>query len=248
MRFDVLTIFPDMVLSAVQYGVMGRALKRGIVDVRAVNIRDFARGPHRSTDDRPYGGGYGMVMKPGPIFRALQAVERVGGSSPAILLSPQGEVFHQRLARELAGLEQVILVCGRYEGVDERVRQLCIDREISIGDYVLSGGELGALVVMDAVTRLLPHALGGEGSTVEDSFENGLLEYPQYTRPSVFQELAVPEVLLSGNHEKIRLWRQQESLRRTLERRPELLQKKEVRPGSGTRASHDEEPQRGPAR
>lgn len=252
MRFDVLTLFPEMVLSAVRYGIMGKALDRGIVDVRALNIRDFARGPHRTTDDRPYGGGYGMVMKPGPIFRALQTVERTGKAHPVILLSPQGEVFNQRLAWELAELDQLIFVCGRYEGVDERIRDLCIDREISIGDYVLSGGELGALVVMDAVTRLLPHALGGEGSNTEDSFADGLLEYPHYTRPSLFQGIAVPEVLLSGNHERIRTWRRMESIRRTRERRPELLRTAELDPDEISalaqigRSKRDDEPGNGP--
>ncbi|WP_084516904.1 tRNA (guanosine(37)-N1)-methyltransferase TrmD [Desulfatiglans anilini] len=254
MRFDVLTLFPEMVLSAVRYGIMGRALDRGIADIRAVNIRDFARGPHRTTDDRPYGGGYGMVMKPGPIFRALESVERIGKGHPVILLSPQGEVFNQRLAWELAELDQLIFVCGRYEGVDERIRDLCIDREISIGDYVLSGGELGALVVMDAVTRLLPDALGGEGSSTEDSFAGGLLEYPHYTRPSVFQGLSVPEVLLSGNHEKIRIWRRKESIRRTRERRPDLMETAEIEPGErpspapAGRPRKDEESGSGPGR
>ncbi len=225
MRFDVLTIFPGMFEAYLSEGVLGRAVKRGLAQVRVVNIRDFAQGPHKTTDDRPYGGGNGMVMKPGPIHRALSSIERVRGRSQVILLSPQGERFDQSTAWELSGWDQLILVCGRYEGVDERVIISSVDRELSLGDFILSGGELAALMLMDAVSRLLPGVLGGEGSNLEDTFEDGLLEYPQYTRPSVFQGMAVPDILLSGDHEKIRLWRRRESLRRTLERRPDLLEK-----------------------
>ena len=230
MRFDVLTIFPEMFLPSLRGGILGRAVKKGIVEVRLINIRDFARGTHRNTDDRLYGGGDGMVMKPGPIYRALQSVERVGDRSLTLLLSPQGQVFEQRASWELSGWDQLILICGRYEGVDERIRSVCIDRELSIGDYVLSGGELGAMVVMDAVCRLIPGSLGGERSSLEDSFEDGLLEYPQYTRPRLFQGEEVPPVLLSGDHEKIRLWRRTESLKRTLEKRPDLLKKAKLTP------------------
>ena len=230
MKFDVLTIFPEMVSANLQEGILGRAVKRGIVDVRIVNIRNFARGPHRSTDDRPYGGGDGMVMRPGPISRALESIDRVRGGSHVILLSPQGERFDQETAWELSRGNQIVLICGRYEGVDERIRLTCIERELSIGDYVLSGGELAALVVMDAVSRLIPGVLGGERSNLEDSFEDGLLEYPQYTRPQVFKGQEVPPVLLSGDHEKIRMWRRAESLKRTLEKRPDLLQKATLTP------------------
>jgi tRNA (guanine37-N1)-methyltransferase len=230
MKFDVLTIFPEMVSASLREGILGRAVKRGIVEVRLVNIRSFARGAHRTTDDRPYGGGDGMVMRPGPISRALKSIDRVKGRSPVILLSPQGERFDQKTAWELSNRDQIILVCGRYEGVDERIRLTCIERELSIGDYVLTGGELAALVVMDAVSRLIPGVLGGERSNLEDSFEDGLLEYPQYTRPKVFQGQEVPPVLLSGDHEKIRLWRRTESLRRTLERRPDLLPQARLTP------------------
>ncbi|MEA2040168.1 MAG: tRNA (guanosine(37)-N1)-methyltransferase TrmD [Thermodesulfobacteriota bacterium] len=228
MRFEILTIFPEMFSSYLKEGVQGRAIKNRIVNVKIVNIRDFANGSHKTTDDRPYGGGDGMVMKPDPIYRALESVERPDVRSLTVLLSPQGKTFNQAFAWELSGLDQLILVCGRYEGVDERIRMSCIDTELSIGDYVLSGGELGAMVVMDAVTRLIPGALGGERSNLEDSFEDGLLEYPQYTRPRVFNDKEVPPVLLSGNHEKIRLWRRSESLKRTLERRPDLLQKADL--------------------
>ena len=230
MKFDVLTIFPEMVSASLREGILGRAVKRGIVTVRLLNIRNFARGAHRTTDDRPYGGGDGMVMRPGPISRALESIDRVKGRSPVILLSPQGERFDQKTAWELSNRDQIILICGRYEGVDERIRLTCIERELSIGDYVLTGGELAALVVMDAVSRLIPGVLGGERSNLEDSFEDGLLEYPQYTRPNVFQGQEVPPVLLSGDHEKIRLWRRTESLRRTLERRPDLLQQARLTP------------------
>jgi tRNA (guanine37-N1)-methyltransferase len=230
MRFDVLTIFPEMFPANLQEGILGRAVKKGIVEVRLVNIRNFARGAHKTTDDRPYGGGDGMVMKPEPISRALKSVDRVSGRSLVILLSPQGEKFDQKIAWELARGQHIILICGRYEGVDERVRLTCIDKELSIGDYILSGGEPAALVIMDAVSRLIPGVLGGERSNLEDSFEDGLLEYPQYTRPRVFQCEEVPRVLLSGDHEKIRLWRRAESLKRTLKSRPDLLQKARLTP------------------
>lgn len=228
MKFDVLTLFPDMFTSYLREGILGRAIERGLVDVALLNIRDFSRGVHRVVDDRPYGGGEGMVMKAGPIFRALQSVERVEGHGPVVLFSPQGEPFSQDMAWEMAEWRQIILVCGRYEGVDERVRSTCIDMELSIGDYVLNGGELAAMVVIEAVSRLIPDVLGGERSNLEDSFENGLLEYPHYTRPRVFKDLAVPPVLLSGDHEKIRLWRKKQSLKRTLLRRADLLQKAEL--------------------
>ncbi|HKI50173.1 MAG TPA: tRNA (guanosine(37)-N1)-methyltransferase TrmD [Desulfobacteria bacterium] len=230
MKFDVLTLFPDMFTSYLKEGILGRAIERGLVDVALLNIRDFAKGPHRVVDDRPYGGGEGMVMKPGPIFRALESVERLKGHGKVVLFSPQGEPFTQSMAWEMAEWQQIILVCGRYEGVDERVRSTCIDMELSIGDYVLNGGELAAMVVIEAVSRLIPDVLGGERSNLEDSFENGLLEYPQYTRPRVFEGQEVPPVLLSGDHEKIRLWRKKESLKRTLTRRADLLQQSELSP------------------
>jgi len=225
MRFDVLTLFPDLFAPFVEQGVMGRAVQQGKLVVRLTNIRDHARGAHRVTDDRPYGGGSGMVMKAGPIVRALSAVERISDRCRVVLLTPQGRLFNQELAWELANLEQLILVCGRYEGVDERVLEGSVDQEISIGDYVLSGGEAAALVVMDAVGRLVPGVLGSEDSNREDSFEDGLLEHPHYTRPRVFEGREVPEVLLSGDHERIRVWRRAQALKRTLERRPDLLER-----------------------
>lgn len=225
MRYDILTLFPDLFPPFLQTGVLGRGIERGLVDVRLINIRSFARGPHKVTDDRPYGGGNGMIMKPGPIVRALESIDRVSERSLVILLTPQGRPFEQSVAWELSGADQIILVCGRYEGVDERIRSDQIDMEVSIGDYILSNGELGALVFLDAVSRLIPGVLGGEGSNRDDSFENGLLEYPHYTRPRIFRDKEVPSILLSGDHEKIRLWRRRESLRRTLQKRPELLKK-----------------------
>jgi len=225
MRYDILTLFPDLFPPFLQTGVLGRGIERGVVDVRLINIRSFARGPHKVTDDRPYGGGNGMIMKPGPIVRALESIDRVSERCQVILLTPQGRPFEQSVAWELSGADQIILVCGRYEGVDERIRSDQIDMEVSIGDYILSNGELGALVIIDAVSRLIPGVLGGEGSNRDDSFEDGLLEYPHYTRPRIFRDKEVPSVLLSGDHEKIRLWRRRESLRRTLQKRPELLKK-----------------------
>ena len=230
MKFDVLTLFPEMLTAYLQQGVLGRAVKSGLVGVNLINIRDFAKGTHKTTDDRPYGGGEGMVMKPGPIYRALKSVDRVEGRSPVILLSPQGKLFDQSIAWEMSGWDQLVLVCGRYEGIDERIKLTCIDMELSIGDYILSGGELGAMVIVDAVSRLIPGVLGGERSNLEDSFEDGLLEYPQYTRPRVFQDEDVPEILLSGNHEKIRVWRRKESLKRTLEKRPDLIKQAKLTP------------------
>lgn len=229
MRLDILTIFPNLFTSFLEESIIGRALRNGVVDIRLTNIRSFALGPHHTTDDRPYGGGDGMVMKPGPIFRALKSIERVGERSMVILLTPQGERFDQTVAWELSRMDHLILICGRYEGVDERIRTGFVDREISIGDYVLTGGELAAMVVADALIRLLPGVLGGEKSALEDTFQDGLLEYPHYTRPRVFEKKEVPGVLLSGNHEEIRVWRRTESIRRTLERRPDLLEKRDLK-------------------
>lgn len=225
MRFDILTLFPDLFVAFVKETIPGRAVAKGLVDIHLINIRSSARGPHHVTDDRPYGGGDGMVMKAGPICRAVASIERAGDRSKVVLLTPQGAPFNQALAWELSRMEQLIIICGRYEGVDERIRTQCVDLELSIGDYVLSGGELGAMVVVDAVSRLVPGVLGGERSNREDSFEGGLLEYPHYTRPRVFGGEEVPPVLLSGDHEKIRVWRRTQALKRTLERRPDLLQK-----------------------
>jgi tRNA (guanine37-N1)-methyltransferase len=225
MRFDILTLFPGLFTPFLDEGVLGRAVKRGLLDIRLINIRSFARGVHKVTDDRPYGGGNGMVMKPGPIYRALNSLGRVKGESLVILLTPQGKTFDQSMAWELARWSHLIFVCGRYEGIDERIRTRHIDMELSIGDYILSGGELGAMVVLDAISRLVPGVLGGERSNLEDSFEDGLLEYPHYTRPRNFMGEEVPAILLSGDHEKIRAWRRAEAIKRTHERRPDLLKR-----------------------
>jgi tRNA (guanine37-N1)-methyltransferase len=225
MRFDILTIFPEMFVALTNYGIVGQSVRRGTIEIHVINIRDFSDEPHFMTDDRPYGGGDGMVMKPEPIFRALQSIHKVPGESRVVLLTPQGQLFDQTLARNLCTLAHLILICGRYEGVDERVRSKYVDMELSIGDYILTGGEIPAMVVVDSVSRLIPGALGGEKSALEESFEDSLLEYPHYTRPQVFRGESVPPILLSGDHEKIRLWRRQKSLEKTLERRPDLLKR-----------------------
>ena len=222
-RFDILTVFPEMFGSPFQCSLLKKAQEKGLVEIGLHNIRDHALDKHRMTDDTPYGGGCGMVMKIDPIDRALSAIKREKTGSLVVLLTPQGERFAQPIAAELASCSQVILICGHYEGVDERVRQYLVDREISIGDYVLTGGELSAMVLVDAVSRLIPGVLGNSESTTSESFTMGLLEYPQYTRPADYKGWKVPDVLVSGNHREIDLWRKKESLRRTLLRRPDLL-------------------------
>ncbi len=234
MRFDILTIFPGIFQSFFETGLLGKAVKKGILSFNLVDIRDFAKGAKRVTDDRPYGGGTGMVMKPGPIVRALRSIDRDEKDSVVILLSPRGERFHQSTAWELSTFKQVILICGRYEGVDERISKYYVDREISIGDYILSGGEVPAMVIIEAVSRLIPGVLGDDKSPYEDSFENNLLEYPQYTRPRIFEGKKVPEILLSGDHEKIRVWRKKQSIKDTLERRPDLLRHARLDPEAET--------------
>ena len=224
MRVDVLTLFPEMFRGPLEESILGRARERGIISIHLHNIRDFATDRHRTTDDTPYGGGGGMVMKPEPVFAAVETVLDGEEGVPVILLSPQGRLFTQALAAELARHPRVVLVCGRYEGIDERVREHLISDEISIGDYVLSGGELAAMVVIEAVSRLLPGALGDPAAIFEDSHVRGLLEYPHYTRPAVFRDWAVPEVLRSGDHAAVARWRREQALRRTWERRPDLLE------------------------
>ena len=224
MVFDVITIFPRMVEAGLAEGVVGRARERGLVDVRVRNLRDYTTDRHHVVDDVPFGGGPGMVMKPEPFFAAMRAVESERGQPGAVvLLSPAGRRFTQGEAERLAALRHVVLLCGRYEGVDERVRDRWATDEVSIGDYVLSGGEVPALVVIDAVSRLVPGVVGDEQSVEEDSFVRGVLDFPHYTRPAEFEGLRVPDVLLSGHHAEIRRWRRQQALRRTWERRPDLL-------------------------
>ena len=228
MKIDILTIFPDIVAAPLRQSIIGKAIDRNLINVRVINIRDFATDKHRTTDDRPFGGGSGMVMKPEPLAAAIDSVRDAETSVKVILLSPQGRVFRQEIAFELSRLTHVCLVCGRYEGVDERVRRYYIDDEVSVGDYVLTGGELPALIVLDAVVRLLPGVLGSGESITEESFVGGLLEYPHYTRPEVFEGYHVPEVLLSGNHSAIHRWRRQQSLFRTWLKRPDLLKEEEL--------------------
>jgi tRNA (guanine37-N1)-methyltransferase len=224
MTFDIVTIFPEMVRAGLADGIVGRAIERGLITVGVRDLRDFTSDRRRSVDDVPYGGGPGMVMKPEPLARAVEAIrcER-GEPSAVVLLSPQGKRFSQAEAVRIANLPHVVLLCGRYEGIDERVRLGIATEELSIGDYVLTGGELPALVVVDAVSRLVPGVVGDAASVEADSFSRGLLDYPHYTRPPEFAGRAVPEVLLSGHHAEVRRWRKRQALVRTLERRPELL-------------------------
>jgi tRNA (guanine37-N1)-methyltransferase len=228
MRFDILTLFPELFSSPFRQSILKRAIDNGLVEIHIHDIRNYATDKHRVVDDYPYGGGEGMVMKVEPIQRALEAVKAIKkkDSTPprTILLAPVGNTFNQGKAWELADLKNVILICGRYQGVDERVKELFVDEEISIGDYVLSGGEIPAMVIVDAVSRLVPGVLGCDRSAREDSFSMGLLEYPHYTRPETFEDHAVPEVLLSGDHKKIEEWRHKEALKRTFERKPALLE------------------------
>lgn len=234
MRIDVLTIFPQMFDVPFSFGIFKRAIDQNLVSINIHNIRDYTHDKHHTVDDYPYGGGPGMVLKAEPVFEAVAAVKaqmaREPGEAqpPVILLTPQGRPFNQQVATELSGYSHIILICGHYEGIDERVVEHLATDEISIGDYVLTGGELPALVVIDAVLRLLPGVLGSADSAQEDSHVNGLLEYPQYTRPADFQGWAVPEVLLSGNHAQIARWRREQIVRRTLERRPDLIKSTEL--------------------
>jgi len=225
-RVDVITIFPEMIARALDFSIMARAREAGVADFGLHNPRDFATDRHRIVDDAPYGGGAGMVMKPEPLTACIEAV--AGEGAAVVLMTPQGEPFDQAAARRLATRGQVVIVCGHYEGVDERVRESLVTDEISIGDYVLTGGELPALVVIDAVVRLLPGALGNDASAAEDSFEDGLLEHPHYTRPPEFRGMAVPEALVEGDHARVRRWRRKMSLLRTLRRRPDLLARAEL--------------------
>jgi tRNA (guanine37-N1)-methyltransferase len=225
MKFDVVTIFPRMIEAALAEGVVSRGIASGVLDVKVHDLRDHTTDRHRSVDDVPYGGGPGMVMKPEPLVRAVEGVRRDRGTADAvILLSPQGERFTQAEAVRLSKLSHIVLLCGRYEGMDERVPELVGAREVSLGDFVVSGGELPAMIIVDAVSRLVPGVVGDEQSVAEDSFARGLLDYPHYTRPAEFAGLKVPDVLLSGHHADVRRWRKKTALARTLERRPDLIE------------------------
>lgn len=225
MIIDVITLFPEIIKTYLSYGVLKKAIEEGLIQVRIHNLRDFTEDRHRTVDDYPYGGGSGMVMKPEPIFNALEHIWSDNIKRLIILLTPQGRKFDQQMARALSEEKRgLVFICGRYEAIDERVR-LIVDEEISIGDYVLTGGELPALVIIDTISRLLPGVLGNYSSTIEESFEWGILDYPHYTRPPKFRGMKVPDILLSGDHEAIRRWRRKEALRRTIQRRPDLLEK-----------------------
>jgi len=250
MKADIVTIFPDFFRGPLDHGITRRASEMGLAKIEVHDLRQFTHDRHRTVDDRPFGGGEGMVLKPEPLFECLESLrlaprsERTAGKQCVILLSAQGEKFTQKLASQLAALDRIVLICGRYEGVDERVADFLADREISIGDYVLSGGELAAAVIIEAVTRLLPGAVGNEASTRQESFtahvpakaqgadstcgSGGLLDYPHYTRPAEFRGMAVPEVLVNGNHLEIRRWRREQALKKTLRNRPDLLEKVEL--------------------
>lgn len=234
MQFEVFTLLPEVFPPYLESSILQRARQRGLIDVRVHNIRDYAHDKHHITDDTPYGGGGGMVMKPEPVFEAVESIMGLASHLaspqlvPVILLTPQGRVFTQRVAEELALYERIALLCGRYEGVDERIREHLVTDEISIGDYVLTGGELPALMVIDAVSRLLPGVLGDPDGAQDDSHSMGLLEYPHYTRPPTFRGWSVPDVLLSGDHGKIEKWRREQALSRTLHKRPDMLKKADL--------------------
>ena len=249
MRIDVLTLFPELFERFRATSIVGRAVAAGLVDIVLTNYRDFTHDRHRSVDDRPFGGGSGMVLACGPVFAAVEGVVAELGVEPVkILLTPQGERFDQRMAAELCGESNLLLLCGHYEGYDERIRQGLHPREVSIGDYVLSGGEPAAMVLIDAVVRLLPGALGDPNSTADESFSHGLLEYPQYTRPRCFRGMRVPEILLSGDHAKMEAWRREQAIERTRQRRPDLLAGSPVVPqlSSQPEANNGEDVSRGP--
>jgi tRNA (guanine37-N1)-methyltransferase len=231
MEFDVFTLLPEVFPPYLESSILQRASQRGLVNVRVHNIRDWATDKHHVTDDIPYGGGGGMVMKPEPIFAAVESVQDPENPVPIILLTPQGRVFNQKIAFEYSQEPRLILLCGRYEGVDERIREHLVNDEISIGDYVLTGGELPVLILIDAITRLLPGVLGDPDGAMDDSHATGMLEYPHYTRPPEFRGWGVPEILLSGDHAKIKKWRGEQSLIRTWKRRPDLLEKAELNEG-----------------
>ena len=229
-RFHILTLFPEMVMDGLNTSIIGRAIDAGLLEINAVNIRDYSTNKHMKVDDYPYGGGAGLVMQPEPVYRAYKDLEKDMKKKPRVVyLTPQGTTFHQEMAKELAKEEELVFLCGHYEGIDERVLEEIVTDYVSIGDYVLTGGELPAMVMIDSISRLVPGVLHNDDSAGDESFENGLLEYPQYTRPPVFLDKEVPEVLLSGHHENIRKWRHEQSVKRTKERRLDLWEAYEKR-------------------
>ncbi|HEY7912098.1 MAG TPA: tRNA (guanosine(37)-N1)-methyltransferase TrmD [Blastocatellia bacterium] len=224
MRFDIITIFPDIFRGVFDFGIIRRAVEAGLVEINIHDLRDSTYDRHRQVDDRPFGGGAGMVMKPEPLFRAVEAITEGAAGLDVVLLSPQGRLFDQQIAQEYSRKDRVVLICGRYEGIDERVAEHLVSDELSIGDYVLSGGEIPAMVVVDAVTRLLPGALGCEQSAETESFVGGLLDYPHYTRPAEYRGYRVPDILLSGHHAEIEAWRRRKAIEKTARRRPDLIE------------------------
>jgi tRNA (guanine37-N1)-methyltransferase len=226
LSFEIITIFPELFRGVFEFGIIRRAVEAGLVEISLHDLRDYTYDRHHQVDDRPFGGGAGMVMKPEPLFRAIEAVTHRATDATVVMLSPQGRLLTQRVAEELAGRKQVVLICGRYEGVDERVIEQLADDELSIGDYVLSGGEIPAMVVVDAVTRLIPGALGCNESAERDSHADGLLDYPHYTRPVAYRGLRAPDVLVSGHHGEIEKWRRRKAMEKTLVRRPDLLDRR----------------------
>ena len=229
MNFHILTLFPEMVIGGLGVSITGRAMEKGVITVNAVNIRDYSKDKHRHVDDAPYGGGAGMVMQPGPVVDAYEDLcGRLLKRPRVIYMTPQGKVFNQKIAQELAKEEDLVFLCGHYEGIDERALELICTDFLSVGDYVLTGGELPAMVMIDCISRLIPGVLNNEVSAEVESFHDNLLEYPQYTRPEIYREMPVPPVLLSGHHKNIQEWRRQQSIRRTLERRPDLLEGAEL--------------------
>lgn len=225
MRIDVITVFPDMIANAVSYGVIARAIKQGLLKIVVHDLRDYTNDKHRSVDDYCYGGGAGMLLKPEPLFKAVESINFEATNRKIILLTPQGRLFDQETARQFSLIEHLIMICGRYKGVDERVRESLVTDEISIGDYVLSGGEIPALVLIDAISRLIPGVIGNYESAQDDSFSDGILDCPHYTRPAEYRGMRVPDVLLSGDPKKIKIWQRQQALIQTLKKRPDLLKK-----------------------
>jgi tRNA (guanine37-N1)-methyltransferase len=231
MRFDIITIFPEIFREVFDFGIIRRAREAGLIEIAVHDLRDYTHDRHRQVDDRPFGGGAGMVMKPEPLFRAIEAVTHADSQMSAVLLSPQGRLFNQRVAAEFSLRPKLVLVCGRYEGIDERVVEHAISDEVSVGDYVLSGGEIPAMVVVDAVTRLIPGALGCQESAEQESFAGCLLDYPHYTRPAEYRGLKAPDVLLGGNHAEVDAWRRRKAIEKTARRRPDLIEKASLTDG-----------------
>ncbi len=243
---NILTLFPDLLEASFSHSILKRAREKGLFHPKLINIRDFSRDKHRTVDDKPYGGGSGMVIKVDPVARALYSLRRGKGTGLVLLLAPTGRRFDQKMAQQLSRLERFTLICGHYEGVDQRVSEKLCDHEVSIGDYVLTGGEPAAIVISDAIVRLLPQALGSENSAVQDSFSDGLLDYPHYTRPFRYRGWKVPDVLISGAHKKVSVWRREQQLKRTMQHRPDLLERAHLDPEERKKIAESARPERKP--